>query len=158
MEVHDWLGLLFMGVGIGYFYNGLKIRIKAGASKLWPSVQGKIKSSTPDKHGEDDDALNPRMYMAMIQYEYWVAPRHYTNDKLFIGGQLRMGFKKKAEGHCQNYPVGAEATVYYDPNNPQDSVLETREVSSGAWLLGGGVFLVFGVLVYFGVPAYRVLF
>ena len=152
MEVHDWLGLLFMGIGASAFYQGWKTRTKAEDSELWPSVPGTIKKSTTKLESSRGGygSAPTTTYKAVVQYKYKVASRHYTNDKICIGGQLQLSFKKRAGAHCQNYPVGTAVDVYYDPNKPQDSVLETREEISRILQIVGGAFMFFGVLAYFG--------
>ena len=152
MEVSNWLGLLFAGIGASAFYQGRKIRTKAEDSELWPSVPGTIKKSTTKlESGGGYGSTSTTTYKAVIQYKYKVASRYYTNDKICIGGQLQLSFKKRVEAHCQNYPVGTAVDVYYDPNKPQDSVLETREEISGILQIVGGAFIFFGVLAYLGV-------
>ena len=152
MGVHDWLGLLLAGIGASAFYQGWKIRTKAEDSELWPSVPGTIKKSTAKlESGGGYGSTSTTTYKAVIQYKYKVASRYYTNNKICIGGQLQLSFKKRAEAHCHNYPVGAEVDVYYDPNNPQDSVLEAREEISGLLKMVGAAFIFFGVLAYLGV-------
>ena len=153
MEVHDWFGLAFGAIGVGAFYQDWKIRTKAEDSKLWPSVPGKVHKSTMvlESGGGGYGSHSPSTYKAVVQYKYKVASRHYTNNKICIGGQLQLSFKKRAGAHCQNYPVGSAVDVYYDPNKPQDSVLETREEISRILQIVGGAFMFFGVLAYLGV-------
>ena len=152
MAVHEWLGLLFMGIGAVAFFHARQVRTKAEDSQLWPSVPGKVHKSTMvlESGGGNYGSHSPGTYKAVVQYKYKVASRHYTNDKICIGGQLQLSFKKRAGAHCQNYPVGSAVDVYYDPNKPQDSVLETREEISGILQIVGGAFMFFGVLAYFG--------
>ena len=152
MGIHVGLGLLFIGVGGGAFYYAWRIRTKAEDSALcWPSVPGKIHKSTLVLESSGGGNQTPKKtYKAVVEYKYKVASRFYTHNKICIGGQLQMGFKKRAESHCQNYPYGAEVDVYYDPNNPQDSVLETREEVSGFYQMVGCVFLFIGGVVYLG--------
>ncbi len=59
----------------------------------------------------------------------------YTGDKIAFGGDVG-GSRKKANEMIAQYPVGKNVSVYYDPNNPEDVVLERRMGSKGLLIIG----------------------
>ncbi len=87
MGIHDWLGLLFAGIGAVALFYGRQVRTKAEDSKLWPSVPGTVKQSTLKLQSSGGYPINSSTYKAVVQYKYKVASRYYTNDKICIGGQ-----------------------------------------------------------------------
>ncbi len=74
-------------------------------------------------------------YVVNIRYTYTVL------GQIFEGGQFSFGSegtgydtRNRAEKVIAQYPAGSQATIYYDPNNPQQAVLERKYDSTGATL------------------------
>ncbi len=143
--IPGFLGYVFMGVGAGAFFYAKRIQKKAEASQYWPMVKGEVKQSNVTVESNWNVSSRSRTYKAVVQYKYKVNRRSYTNDKILVGGQLQMALKKRAEGHCQNYPVKSEVDVHYNPDNPAEAFLETREETAWFIQLVGGFFAFFGL-------------
>ena len=124
------LGYILTGVGAGAYYYAKGIQKKAEASRFWPTVTGEVKRSNVTVESNYHGSSHQSSYKAVVQYKYKVNGRSYTNDKILVGGQLQMALKKRAEGHCYNYPVKSEVEVHYNPDNPAEAFLETREETS----------------------------
>ena len=135
-----------MGVGVCAFFYAKGIQKKAEASLYWPMVKGEVKQSNVVV----ERGHRTSTYKAIVQYKYKVKSRSYTNDKILVGGQLQMALKKRAEGHCQHYPVKSEVEVHYNPDNPAEAFLETREEISWFIKMVGGGFAFFGLGMILG--------
>lgn len=91
----------------------------ARASASWPSVPGQVSESTV----EESSSGTSRSFKASVRYDYAVDGRTYTNHAIGFsdsGGADRAG----AEGVTAKYPNKSAVTVYYNPTDPQNAVLE----------------------------------
>ena len=147
-------GLVCMGVillgfgGIGAFllYRGWQQNKLADASKNWPAANGQITiSKIHEGWSEDSDGDRFRSYQADVQFVYQV------NGQTLNGSQIAFGVKssdrnpKNAQVAVNNYPVGKNVPVYYNPANPGEAVLERRAGGLGVTFEMGIVFLVVAI-------------
>ena len=113
-------------------YKTLQVR----AISEWPSVPGKVVISNSevrdvrmlDDSREDGYRFEQRNF-ANIVYEYTARGERLRNNRVSIGEDR--GNFEVAETIAR-YPVGADATVYYNPLHPRDAVLE-RDLPKGLW-------------------------
>ena len=127
-------------------------------SYQWSSAMGKIENSqvkeVSNPHGgrqytkkkNSRGVLEPA-YSASIDYRFTV------NNVQFVGERVDFGLTRKdfyddANELVSRYPRGADVRVYYDPENPEESVLEPGStISEWLWLLPGFAFLSFGLVL-----------
>ena len=122
------LGLL-LGAAV---YKSLQVR----AAREWPSAAGKVVAShaevrdtrVMDSNREGGYRTEQRNF-ANIVYEYAVAGKKLRNNRVSIGEDR--GNFEVAETIAR-YPVGAVVTVYYNPRQPKEAVLE-RDLPKGLW-------------------------
>ncbi len=123
-------GLLLCLCGAGSYYVVIRdnpdASAVASASMDWPRVAGLVTHS--DLHGRqrevtDVHAANPKVD---VSYEYVVDNKLYRNDVVRFDQQL-LPVKRK-EILVGSYPSGKRVDVFYDPENPGNSVLER-----GSW-------------------------
>jgi hypothetical protein len=113
------------------------------------SVQGTVVSK------KLDSVVTGRinLHKPLIEYSYVVGGMPYRNSTFNLVDED--GTEEWARSILRDYNIGAACTVYYDPLNPQTSVLCTRPTSRAIWLMIGFAFL--GVVhVVGGVLAVRV--
>ncbi len=58
-----------------------------------------------------------------IYYEYGVDDIKFTSSRVHFGYQTSSD-KSYAQGYLVKYPVGNEVLVYYDPDHPDNAILE----------------------------------
>jgi len=110
-------------------------------AKTWPSVQGTVQISKIRAHKE----WMLSVFEPHLIYSYTVAGKGYTGDTVRIGHAKMMWSKEDATGLLQNYPAGKTVTVYYDPDEPTEALLELKIDKSrkqGSWV--GFALIVFG--------------
>lgn len=117
-------------------------------AKSWEATKGKVLISDVDprklKPGDagynfhDTDIVNE----PLIEYEYTVGGKKFSGRRITIGDKTST---YELEGILSRYPVGAEVTVYYDPQNPQMAVLE-RDFPG--WVWGVGIGCVVAMIVF----------
>lgn len=116
----------------------------------WPSVTGTVvKSEVKVRKTSEDYTEYPD-----ITYTYEVMGKAYRCKQILPGGEIGgMG----VESTLKRYPMNAQVTVYYNPQNPKDAVLEAgnRTISKGLWLMlvlmnificGMGLYFTYGKL------------
>lgn len=113
------------------------------ASKLWPTVQGKIIHSAVVS---DTSSQGKTSYSADIQFTYRVGGRDYQSSQVGIEpgpGASSSSDPSGARQTVARYPVGNTVTVYYKSDKPLLGVLQTG-VSTMTWvLIGIGGFFIF---------------
>ena len=101
------------------------------AVQTWPTVTGKIGTSEArsHRHGGHQSAVFPH-----VTYTYEVNGKTYHSSNIMAGGEIG---GLNVESTLARYPQGAQVTVYYDPQNPKDAVLEPNKttVSKAMWLM-----------------------
>jgi hypothetical protein len=98
-------GLLLLGAY--YIYRGI-------VSVGWPSAEGQIVYS---------HTRAGRHYETLLWYEYHVDGQRYLASNYRNGGNLTP-FQSVAEAAAKRYAVGHKVTVYFNPRNPTDALLE----------------------------------
>lgn len=136
--------LLFAGV---FLYLGWEVvRQETGAlrggraSKTWPTVEGRVISSTVQtKHGTGGDITR---YYPVVEYEYSVEGKSLRSNRINFNTQPMD--QTSAASIAKRYSAGRRVTVFYDPEDRANSVLEPG--TPGASWLGIGVGIVFAVV------------
>jgi hypothetical protein len=72
-----------------------------------------------------------RSYDLTVAYTYEVAGREWHGNRVSFG-QEPSGSYGDVQPRMEQYLKGTEVTVYYDPADPSQAVLE-RGAASGAW-------------------------
>lgn len=105
-------------------------RIKHAAG--WRSTPGKVIESEVSDSRPDSTIQNPLFEnMPRVRYEYTANGRTLVGDRISFGDDTGGA---NTQATLARYPVGSSVTVYFDPNAPEDCVLE-REAPKG--LLAG---------------------
>ncbi|HLD65721.1 MAG TPA: DUF3592 domain-containing protein [Pseudomonas sp.] len=106
-------------------YFGVMQALEMGSARTWPSVTGTITRSHIDstKKSQASNSNSRREYRVRAAYDYQVAGAHFTGNRIEIR-PTRYSMRQNAERELADYPVGKTVTVYYDPENPEKSVLK----------------------------------
>jgi hypothetical protein len=147
-----WVFYLILAAipGVILFAVAYKL-VEVRRARSWPSTPGRVVASgteaLPVPSGGPRSTDTELRNFARVEYVYTVGGREYRCDRVSIGENT--GNFEVPETSAR-YPVGKAVTVYYDPANPEQAVLE-RELPSGvgrglaifvgliAALVGGGV-------------------
>lgn len=119
-----WAYALVALIGaVGLFVSGRDL-LRGRSSASWPTTQGEVVySSLEQSMSTDSDGDTSVTYGAKIVYNYQVGGQQLTGDRRAFS-ESRTSSARRAQEITNRYQVGAAVTVYYDPNNPQVSVLE----------------------------------
>ena len=139
------LGIVLLGVA--FLNYGMGQISKAKQSVNWPSVTGTVVSSKTEQHTSTETSGSTKREVtydvAIITYEYNVGGKNYSSNKVAFGGQKR----GSAYMLVKQYPREKSVPVYYDPDNPEDAVLEPG-MKEGSYFLPifGVIIILFGFL------------
>jgi hypothetical protein len=121
-----WCGIT--GVFVGFIANSCAKSIYAQRHFL-PAEGIVLLSKLESESGSKSTSYRP-----LIKYGYRVGDRDYVSDQYFYGmaGSSDSSYAKAA---VQANPKGAAVTVYYDPDQPAESVLSTDIPGSTYFLM-----------------------
>ena len=103
-------------------------------SKYWPKTQGTVISSRVARYA---DSEGPGFwYDPKVFYNYSVAGQNYENVTLSFKQDSHTPNKEYAESIVAKYPPGGSVTVYYKPNSPSYSTLDTGLGDGWRWRFG----------------------
>lgn len=148
--------LIFAAAGVFMIVSNLRARKKAEASQSWPTTQGQVTfTNVVEKTRTDSDGDTSTSYEPVIKYSYVAAGQEYTSDKVSFG--FRQGYNSygKAYRALGSYSAGVPVTVYYDPANPTDAVLERKVGSKMLTLVLGIIFLIISICLGFPLLVYN---
>ncbi len=114
------------------------------ATRHWLPADGTIVTSRVDSRGTDsvNGADTEIARTPLVEYDYQVNGQPFRGDRIMIGGA---NSESELELVLGQYPLGAKVSVYYNPADPRQAVLERFPVRR---LRGCGVLMLFP----FGVP------
>lgn len=138
--------VVFIGFGAWLLYGALSVRMKAKKAEGWPVAKGRILSS---------EVLEDRLrsatgtaviaFLPMVKYQYRVNMQEYSGDRVIFG---RKNYDYvTASQICNHFAAGAEADVYYNPENPADSILAPKSREGMRSLIPGTFFVLSGIIV-----------
>ena len=140
--------LLFLGLGIFLIYRTQQSKKKAQISQNWPSIPGQITDSHVSRsQSTDSDGDTSTSYSARVAYTYQVGGQAYSGHNIAFGFNPSYSNESKAQATAARYVVGSQVTVYYDPSNPSDAVLERQASGSNVGMILGIIFIVISVCI-----------
>lgn len=137
---------VFLAIGAALLYSTIKARLKVDAARQWPVTKAAVLTSEilEDYTRTATGTVNPT-YTPAVNYEYQVAGQKFTNARV-VFGKIKFPFLE-ASDVLTHFPVGAEVDVYYNPEDPADSVLLPKSKQGLRSLVPGIFFIVSAVLI-----------
>ena len=131
------VALMFCGAGLWLFFRGLARLFLPVPELSWTPVNGKITRSFVHEDTDGDGST----YEAELEYTYHYHGINYIGDRI-APLTLWSSVLWTAESFTRKYPRGREVTVYANPSNPGESVLEPgrQVIASSCYVLLGGLF------------------
>ncbi len=126
------LGLGIAGSAVLDFQDGRE-------ALSWPTAAGTVYKSEVRKN---EKAHRGKKYRAFIRYRYEVDGTAHAGKKVRFGPVVTSA--REAEATAREFPVDAAVTVYYNPDDPSDAVLDPSRPTGSArtkFLVGIGFIL-----------------
>ena len=114
------LNVIFLGI---IFF----MRRRMAAVSQWPSTMGTVSTSYLERRSSSDSGYTN---YPVVQYSYQVSGQAYQGMKIAPGPEVGGTGAGKV---VARYPAGAQVMVFYNPQSPSDSVLETK--APAQWIL-----------------------
>ena len=141
-----FISLLLLGFGVLLTYWGSTQLRLAYQTHAWPATPGTILKANVIEQIQTNNDQPFTEYYPDITYQYTVGDKTYEASRVQAGPQRTIG-SDGADKLRYRYPKGTDVTVYYNPQNPQQAVLERTSYTEGALSLAAGVFLGIGGLI-----------
>jgi hypothetical protein len=132
------LPLVLLLAGILIAGLGNRVGGDMRASRDWPSTSGTVESAAVAVQPESNER---KLFGARVRYRYEVGGRTLTGERISFesGPSPNRGL---ADAIVQRYAPGTPVRVFYDPTQPERSVLEPGGSDLVPWLLrGAGILL-----------------
>jgi hypothetical protein len=134
--------LAFGGGGIYLIIASRKTRAQAEASQNWPAAAGSVlRSEVGESTSTDSDGDTSTTYHPVVEYTYQVGGQSFTGRRITFGPVTGNSNPRKAQEVLSRYPSGGAVQVYYNPQKPDEAVLEKRASGTNVMLILGIVFL-----------------
>ena len=147
----EWMGGLMLAVGLlwtaGFGYAHFRAVSKAKAAESWPTAMGKVSGcEVVEEESRDREGHTTTWYNPVVSYAFSVGGRQYESRRLRFGN-YRSASRKKAEAALAGYCAGGTCNVRYNPQRPDECVLETRRPGPIYLVMGafGLLFVAFGL-------------
>lgn len=138
----------FISIAVGavvglYFARSIK---RQRAISRWIAAKGQVLESRIQDNGS---SLEP-----YVKYNYVVRGKTYISDRIAPNNYVvsAPASASSLERIIAPYPAGKSIDVYYDPNSPQNAVLEKTDAIFGAIIIISVslMFFVFGLAMVLG--------
>jgi hypothetical protein len=133
----------FAGFGLVMLLVSISGRMRAAASQNWPSVEGHIDASHVHRILTSGRS-SYTSYAPEVKYTYSVMGNAYQGSRIGFGVTVS-GLESSAKQMVARFPTGATRTVYYNPQNPAQAVLERKVENSATALIVAIVCLLVGI-------------
>jgi hypothetical protein len=116
---------------------------EAEQANHWPTVMGAIFESRVQSR--TSSSATGTGFDPIIRYQYRVQRQQYVNNTWQKIGNSPT--RHEAQEIVDRYPQGKRTTVYYDPEDPENSLLVPGNTSETSWVLWLFTYVPVGVFV-----------
>jgi len=143
-----YIGLIFLPMVVLVVVAIAAKMLEVRKAAAWSTAVGRVvKSGTAADHHRFVGEATSVKTMPVVDYEFSVGGRTMRGNRISIGEDSGGA---NTEATLRRYPVGATVTVFYDPANPKNCVLE-RGIPEG---VGKGLVILVGFVVVFAGVVY----
>lgn len=137
------IGLIVVSlIGIACIFWGVRGILKSKQTLSWLITEGEVVESTISR--SKTNTVN-------ITYWYSVSGVQYCSSRVYFGSEISFSTnKERQEQMVREYKEFSKVQVYYNPEKPQESVLETGFHDELSNIIYFGIFFLFITsLLYF---------
>lgn len=118
------------GMGIFTALFAYAIQKQVWAAKNWSIAAGRILTAEMEEYQKWETSKGRSrlrtFFRPSVVYTFEVKGQQYISDQVSFGGQFSATSSSLFNRRIQRYPEGSNVSVYYNPQNPTESVLEPR--------------------------------
>jgi hypothetical protein len=139
-------GAILFLIGLLKIVGAIKDWRRYRESENWVPITGLVTASYVDMQPGDGDSSTT--YAPVIKYAYQVMGKSYEGSQISFGSEgVTYVSNKKAEKVVARHPAGSQPTIYYDPADLSQAVLE-RQFNAANAIFGSVVLLVGAWMLY----------
>lgn len=145
-----YLKFIIFFAGLSFINHVKEDLYSAYKSSSWIQIQGVVTESalvTPPLKKDQ-----PRIFVPEITYRYEVSDKKYKNNQISFEREFKDG--AYAKGFVDKYPKGKPVTVFYNPGNPSQSVLEPGIKLSALITTCAGAFMTLFSFILFNIKRF----
>jgi hypothetical protein len=133
------LRVVFSVAGVGLIILGLFTMRETSRSRGWVKVDGRVVTSSVNEFRGKGGAT----YRPLVMYSYSVGPVRFMSNRIAFH-PVSSGDRRAAATLAAGYPVGRTVQVFYDPQDPEQAVLDR---GNNPWvpIVAGGAFSMLAV-------------
>ncbi|MBZ0279369.1 MAG: DUF3592 domain-containing protein [Anaerolineae bacterium] len=137
----------FIIVALVLAFIGLRQKARVSVAKEWPTTNGTVLFSTVEaRRSRSSSGGTSTSYYPNVVYQYQVNGQTFQSNQLSVGMAVGLGSYNMVERRvAENYSPGSVITVYYNPANPQQAVLEHSATGGNILILVAA--LIVGILI-----------
>ena len=141
------LAVMVILVGLVMVLYALVNNRKVKSAESWPVVPGTIVRSGVKEYTSRSNGVTTHSYEPVVFYQYSLMGKPYEGKRLGFGA-TRVKYAE-AQAITDKYLAGTPVNIHYNPNKPEESVLEVVSRSSKAFLILGLIFWGLGLILVF---------
>ncbi len=93
-------------------------------SSNWLGTSAVIASSNVRRDWDKNNGAPKTQYWFEVQYNYEVEEQTYLGKRYAFHGNPSFKTKAEAEKLLEEFPIGKTITIFYQPDNPQESIIK----------------------------------
>ncbi|MDP3547158.1 MAG: DUF3592 domain-containing protein [Phreatobacter sp.] len=137
------MAVVLAAMGLIALRMGFMLRGQVAASLRWHEARGRIGTSGIEEvemTPRDSSWTGRRGFRSRVIYSFKVDGQTYGGDRIAFGAKASSTVAGLISGAADRYPAGSAVTVFYNPDNPAESVLERRAAGLVVlWVLAGAL-------------------
>jgi len=148
-----FFGVITLFMGIATFVPNIINLNKGLESQNWNETEGVILTSEITSHQETNPDSEGHYetetyYDVNIVYQYTVIGVNYSYHRISFSDFASTPNHNEAQQLVNKYPAGENVTVFYNPNNPSEAVLEPGITNTNNIFLIIGIILIIAGIVF----------
>jgi hypothetical protein len=134
--------VLLLGVITAVITSSMKKQ--SYAHDHFKQVSAQVVESHTERHRKSDRSRNNNAtitisnstndpnysYSAVITYRYSIGGQSYTSSRYSYAGSGGSGYQTDAQNMVSQHPAGAQVTAWYNPDKPDEAVIDNSEPST----------------------------
>jgi hypothetical protein len=138
-------GIIVIIVGLGFIIAALVTNGRVKAAENWPATIGTVLRSEIKEYITRGTGITNTSYEPVVHYQYNLMGKTYAGKRLGFGPTRMKNYE--AQQVTDKYLSGSQVSVHYNPNKPEESVLEVSSRSSKTFIVLGGIFVAIGLIL-----------
>jgi hypothetical protein len=151
------VALLFGWFGVKIFLSYQHTKQKLADSQFWQEGEASVVSAEVERIVRRDEDSRTVTFLPRVAYTYAVEGQDYQGDQIGFG-KLEFSASRKAKAIMGNYTEGEKVSVFYNPLDPHEAVLERTIFRASSYLISALIFILimlvmFGMLIFWWTTA-----